>query len=173
MSPEMKYGLLAGTGMSLWLLAEYFLGLHTRHLEIGAYADWGTEIISLVVLWFFLRHKIAVLNRYWFPVWQGILHGALASLVAGLVFCTFMNCYLHFINPDWPFYYRTWRVTVMRAAGESEASIRSFVDSFNWSVTPAGLAFYTIGLYTVLGATASSAITLWLNWRRKEPVDPR
>jgi hypothetical protein len=169
----MKYGLLAGFGMSLWMLAEYFLGLQTRHLEIGAYADWGTEVILLIMVWLFLRHKMAVLTRYWYPVWEGALHGAMACLVAGLVFCTFLNFHLRFINPDWPYHYRMWRATAMRAAGESEEAVRIFSDSFDWSVTPLGLAVYSIGVYTVLGALAASVLTLWLNWRRKEPVDPR
>lgn len=167
----MKYGLLGGVGMSLWMLAEYFLGLHTQHLKINTYTNWGTEVILVVMLWFFLREKIARFKRYWLPVWEGMLFSALASLVAGLVFCTFLNLYLQFINPNWPFHYLTWRVAEMRTAGASEDSIRDFVGAFRWSVTPLGVAVYSIGLYTLLGVLASPILTLWLNWRRKESVD--
>lgn len=164
----MKYGLLAGTGMSVWMLGEYALGLHTRHIGISQFADWGTEVILLVALWFLLRLKLKDPGCYWLPVWKGVLHGMLASLVAGLVFCTFLNFYLRFINPEWSFHALTWRVSEMRAAGESEETIRDFARSFDWSLTPPGLAFYAIGVSSLIGAAASSVITLWLNWRRKD-----
>jgi len=169
----MKYGLLAGFGMSGWMLAEYALGLHTQHIAISTYTDWGTEGILLIALWFFLRYKLKAPGCYWLPVWKGVWHGLLASLVAGLVFCTFLNFYLRFINPNWPFHYLTWHVADMRANGRSEESIRTFAQSFNWSITPPGLAFYSIGVYTLFGATMSSVLTLLLNWRRKEPVELR
>ena len=173
MNPELKYGMIAGSGMSAWMLGEYALGLHTTHLAVSAYTNWGTELVLFVTLWFFLRHKLYQPNRYWLPVWEGMLHGLLASLVAGLVFCTFLNFYFRFINPEWPDLYLAWRVPLMRAAGTSEESIRDFARSFLWSVTPAGLTVHAIGIYTIIGTLASSVLTLWLNWRRKEPVEVR
>lgn len=164
----MKYGLLAGTGMSGWMLVEYALGLHTTHIALSQYADWGTEVILLIALWFLLRRRLLEPGCYWLPVWKGVLHGMVASLIAGLVFCTFLNFYLRFINPEWSFHSLSWRVSEMRAAGESEEVIRQTAQSFNWSITPLGLVFYAIGGYAVLGALASSVLTLWLNWRRKE-----
>ncbi len=173
MRPEMKYGLIAGLGMSLWMLAEFLLGLHTTHLDLNTYTNWGTEVILFVILYLFLRQKMSVLQRYWLPVWEGFLYGALTSLVAGLLFCTFLNIYLRFINPDWPFHYLNWHVAKMRTAGQSEDSIRLFAGSFRWSVTPVGLAVNSIGLYTLLGALVSPVLTMWLNWRRKEPFEQR
>ena len=170
MRPELKYGLIAGLGMSGWLFAEFLLGLHTTRLEIGTYTTWGTEIILVVALWFFLRRKLANLKLYWLPLWKGLLYGTLTSFVAGLVLYIYYSYYLGFLNPEWPDLYINWQVAHMRAHHASEESVLSFAKTFRWSVTAPGLVFNIIGLYTVLGTLASSILTLWLNWRHKEPV---
>ena len=170
MKPELKYGLLGGAAMILWTLVEYALGVHNTRFPLGQYTGWGVEIILLVMLWRFLRLKFALLNRYWLPAWEGLLYGALTSFVASLVFCTFLNVYVNFINPEWPDLYIEWQVARMRASGSTEAMVREFVRSFRWMASPAGLAVMTIGLYTLLGSVVSVILTLWLNLRHKEPA---
>lgn len=170
MRPELKYGLLGGAAMIGWTLLEYALGLHNTHFALGRFTGWGAEVILLVMLWRMLRVKVERLNRYWMPAWEGMFYGMLASFVAGLVFYTFLNVYVTFINPEWPDLYLEWQVAQMRTAGDTEETIRAFVRSFRWMSGPVGLATLTIGLYSVLGAAFSAMLTLWLNLRRKEPA---
>lgn len=170
MRPEYKYGLLAGAGMSGWLLLEHLLGLHTRHLGWSDVTHWGTEVILILALHRLLRGELRRLDRYWLPVWEGVLHGTLASFVAALAFYAFAGVYVFFINPDWPDLMLARAVTEMRDAGAPEEQVRDYARRFRAVFTPGGLAFAIVGLYTVLGALASSVLTLWVNWRHKEPL---
>ena len=169
MKPELKYGLVAGAAMIAWTLLEYAAGVHNTRFALGDYTSWGSEVILLIMLWRLLRMKFALLNRYWLPAWEAGWYGAAASLVAGLVFYCFLNVYLTWINPEWPDLHLEWRVAQMRASGDSEQVIRTFVRSFRWSFGPVGLAAFTVGLYTLLGGAFSAVVSLWLNLRHKEP----
>lgn len=168
--PEFRYGLIAGISMSAWLLFEFALGLHTRHFAAAGYTHWGTEIILVLVLHALLRHQLRSLGRYWLPVWEGVLHGTLASLVAALVFYVFAAVYVFAIHPDWPDLRLAFDVTTMRERGLPEEHVRGYARLFRAAFSPGGLAVAILGGYTVIGALASSVLTLWVNWRHKEPV---
>jgi len=167
---EVKYGLIGGACMVAWTLTEYAFGVHNTRFAAGRYTAWGTDLILLVTLWRMMRLKFGLLNRYWLPAWEGMLYGALTSLVAGLVFYIFLNVYLTFINPDWPELYLEWKVAQLRSAGGTETAVRAFVRGFRWTIGPVGLVTMTAGLQTLLGTVVSVILTLWLNLRHKEPA---
>jgi hypothetical protein len=170
MVPALKYGLLAAAGMILWLLAEYALGLHGPRIALSRFTTGATEIILILALWRLLHHLLYAANRYWLPVWQGLLHGIVASLVAAAAFYVFLRIYLHFINPDFPDVYLEWEVGRMRADHQPEEEIREMARGFRWSMGPVGLPVTLGRLYLLIGFFASPVLTLWLNWRRKETV---
>ncbi|HYC70808.1 MAG TPA: DUF4199 family protein [Opitutaceae bacterium] len=170
MRPELGYGLVAGAGMGGWLLLEYALGLHTRHLAAASYTHWGTELILVTMLYLLLRRQLRRLNRYWLPVWEGVLYGSVASFVAALAFYVFAATYLYFINPDWPDVRLAFDVAAMRDRGVPEEQVREYARLFRRAFSPVGLAVTIPVAYTVLGAVASSVLTLWVNWRHKERI---
>lgn len=170
MAPGLKYGLIAATGMGGWILGEYALGLHTSHLGLAHYTSWGTEVILVAALWRLLNHHINGVGRYWLPVWEGLMHGIVASLVAAMGFYIFFALYVNFLHPDFPYLYLDWSVAHMRAQGRPETEIREAAREFLWSMGPAGLPLTILGQYLLVGLIASPLLTLWLNWRRKEPV---
>lgn len=167
MSPPLKYGLLAAAATSLWLLLAWALGLHTVHLGVGHYFNYGAEIILIVALWRSLHRQLHDDNRPWLPVWQGLLRGLLTSLVAAMGVFLFLSLYLQFINRDYPDLHLEWQVGRMRAAGESEEEVRALARAYRWSTGPVGLPLTIGGVYLVFGFIASPILTLWLNWRRK------
>lgn len=173
LAPGLKYGLLAAAGMTAWLLAGHALGLYTTHIGAGRYLDWIMEFIFVTALWRMLHHQLYATNRYWLPVWVGLLHGLLASLVAAMGFYIAFSLYLHFVNPGYPDFYLEWRFASMRAAGQTEAEIGVMARTFRWSMGPTGLPVTIGGFYLLIGTIASPIITLWLNWRRKEIVAAR
>ena len=170
MAPGLKYGLIAAAGMIAWMLGEYALGLHTTRIGLGHYTSWATEVILIVALWRLLHHRLYQAGRYWLPVWEGLLHGVFASLVAAMSFYIFLSLYLHFLNPDYPDLALEWQVAQMRTAGKPEEEIRLMARGMRWSLSPVGLPVTVFGLYLLIGVVASPLLTLWLNWRHKEPV---
>jgi hypothetical protein len=167
----LKFGLLAAAGMSAWTLCEYGLGLHTTRLGIGYYSSWGTVVILVLALWRLLRHELHGTARTWLPVWEGLLYGVLASLVAAMGFYVFISVYLHFLNPDYADLRLEWQVARMRQAGNPEEAVRAMARGFRWSTSPVGLPVTLFITYGVAALIASPVLTLWLNWRRKEPAD--
>jgi hypothetical protein len=174
MKPGLKYGLIAAAGMSAWMLGEYVLGLHSTHIRISDYTGFGVVLIFLGALWRMLHRQLYLPNRTWLPVWEGLLHGLVASLVTALGFYVFLSLYLHFINPEYADLTLEQYIAVMRADGRSEESIRALAREFRWSQSPVGLPFYVFKIYLTVGVIASPLLTLWLNWRRKEqPIHAR
>jgi len=170
MAPGLKYGLIAAAGMSAWTLGEYALGLHTTHLAIGYYSSWGTAVILVAALWRLLHHQLYAAGRTWLLVWEGLLNGVVASLTAAVGFYIFLSLYLLFLNPDYTDLMLEWLVTSMRTAGKPEEEIRLMAHTFRWTMGPTGLPVTVFSLYLLIGVIASPVLTLWLNWRRKEPV---
>ncbi len=172
MAAGLKYGLIAAAGMSAWMLGEYAFGLHTTRIDISNLTGYGVVLIFIAALWRLLHHQLYQTNRTWLPIWQGLLHGMLASLVVAISFYVFLSLYLRYINPDYADLTLERLVAHMRIEGKPEGSIRAIAREFRWGLTPVGLLFYVLKLYLFIGLVASPLLTLWLNWRRKEPVHP-
>jgi hypothetical protein len=164
MSTSLKYGLITAVITSGWLLLAYVLGLHTRHIAWGHYANFGAEIILALAL---QAHLVAG-NYYWMPVWRGLIHGLATAMVAAMGVYCFLSVYLTFVNPEYPLLHLDWRVSTLRAAGESEEQIRAMARAYVWSTGPTGLPITVGTVYLLFGFIASPILTLWLNWRRKE-----
>ena len=173
LAPGLKYGLLAAAGMSAWLLVCHGLGIYTSHLAASQYMELVGELIFVTALWRMLHHVLYSANRYWLPVWVGLLHGLFTSLVAAMGYYIAFSLYLHFVNPGYPDFYLEWRFASMRAAGQPEAHIGTMARTFRWSMGPTGLPVTIGGFYLLIGIIASPVLTLWLNWRRKEVVAVR
>jgi hypothetical protein len=170
MVPGLKYGLIAAAGMSAWMLVEYALGLHNSRIGIAYYTSHGTEVILVTVLWRLLHEELYRKNRTWLPVWEGLLHGAVTALVAGMGFYVFLSLYLNFINPDYPDHYLEWLVARLRAGERAEIEIREIARATRWAFGPVGLPVTVFGSDLLVALVASPLLTLWLNWRRKETV---
>lgn len=170
MNPALQYGLLAAAATSAWLLLAWALGLHTTHIGVGHYFNYGAEIILIVALWRSLHRQLHDDNRYWLPVWLGLARGMLTALVTAMGVYIFLSLYLQFINRDYPDLHLEWQVARMRDAGEPEEQVRVAASAYRWSTGPVGLPITIAGVYLVFAFIASPILTLWLNWRRKETV---
>jgi hypothetical protein len=168
MKPGLKYGLIAAAGMSAWMLVEYGLGLHSTRPGIGYYTSWGPAIILVAALWRLLHRLLYQPNRTWLPVWEGLLHGIFAGVVAAMGFYVFLSLYLNLINPDYADTMLEWQVGHLRVAGKREEEIRLMARSFRWSMSATGLPMTVLGVYLLIAVIASPLLTLWLNWRHKE-----
>ena len=170
MAAALKYGLLASLGMAAWMMAEYALGFHGSRLAIGHYTSHGVEVILVLFLWRLHHNQLYASNHYWLPLWQAVLQGMLASLIAAMGLYIFLTLYLHFLNPFFPDNYLQWLVDNWRAEGITEIVIREKTLAFRWSFGPIGRLINTFGTCLLISLVSSPLLALWLNWRRKEIV---
>ena len=77
MRPEFKYGLISGTGLCLWTVAEHYFGFHATHWEIGEYTGYLSNLIPLITLFLLLRQKQNAAHDGQLTIAQGIASGLL------------------------------------------------------------------------------------------------
>ncbi|MFI5337716.1 MAG: DUF4199 family protein [Opitutales bacterium] len=164
MKPELKYGLLGGAGVCLWILAEYCLGFHTTRLAIGEYSGYFSSLVPLVTLWLLLRGRQRVYGPL-FTVLRGLSSGVMASFLTAVTVYCFLVFYNFQINPGWLDHALAWKVAQLRAAHVPEAEINGQVAFYRSSNSPAGLLYSTVAGLTLLGAFFSILISLLLIWR--------
>jgi drug/metabolite transporter (DMT)-like permease len=162
----LKYGLLAGFATCLWILAEYALGLHTRHLDLWQYTDAASFLVFIVPMWRMLRRRQAELGPgAALPLGEVLLRAMGLSLVAALVIYIFMVAYTRFLNPAWVDTVLDWKIARWRAARESEESIRQQIAAYRHRHTPAGMAAMLVITTPLLGGILAIFLIVWLNLR--------
>ncbi|MEK7650203.1 MAG: DUF4199 domain-containing protein [Patescibacteria group bacterium] len=97
---ELKFGLLTGALVCLYVLGEFLLGFHTTRLDIGAYSGYGASVIPFVVYFFALRRWKLDRGGGFLTMRQGVRSGLLMSMIAATVLAGFMLAYNAFINPS-------------------------------------------------------------------------
>lgn len=169
MKPELKYGLITGAGVCVWVMGEFLLGFHTTHLGIGAYSGYFSSLIPLVTLFLLLKQRRDAVPGGRLGLWAGIQSGLHAAFIAGVIVYGFMLAYDNFINPGWLDHALDWRVAQLRADGVAETAIREEIKSCREMNGPVGSLLRLVGGTTVLGGLLSAGLTLLLRrWPRRK-----
>jgi hypothetical protein len=166
MTPEFRYGLISGAGLSLWLLAEFSLGLHTVHFEAGEISGYLAGLIPFVCLWLLLRRRERELGPL-FSIWVGLFSGVICALVSAVVVYAFMVAYDLWFNPHWIDVALKNRVEGWRAAHVGEEEIRHQITGVRNAHSPVGLLVTYLAGYTLLGTLTTVFITAFILWERK------
>ena len=169
MKSEIKYGLITGAGVCLWIIAEHLLGFHTTRHEIGEYSGYFSSLVPLVTLFLLLKGKRETAFDGRLGLVQGIGSGLSASLIAAMLVYCFMVAYNQFINPGWLDNALDWKVAQMRAQGGAETDIRKEITFYRRANSPAGLIATTLVGMTLMGAIFSFGLTLLLRRRPRPP----
>ena len=162
MTAEFRYGLITGAGICLWITAEYYLGLHTTHPEVGEYTGYFSVLIPVATLFLLLRQRQAATRDGYLSLGQGITAGLTTSFLAALIVYGFMIAYNQWINPDWIDNALTVKVASMRAHNVDEVKIRRAITSFRQANGTRGLIVSTVLGLTVIGGIISVVLTLLL-----------
>lgn len=165
--PELKFGLIAGGGISLWFFGEYLLGLHTKYLAWGENTGRFSSLILILTLWSLLRQQQAAFGPL-FTLRRGLWSGLFASFIAATVIYIFFALYGRFINPGWLDVALQWKVDRLRAAAVSEIKIREYITYFREMNTARGLLYSTLLNWTLQGGLMAVLLTFWLNWRARK-----
>lgn len=162
MRPEFKYGLIIGIGVSLWVLAEYSLGLHAMPAEISESSRYASSVIPLTALVLLLRQKQAAARDGRLSLGSGFASGLAASFIGGLIVYCFMLAYTRHLNPDWIDNTLALKVARLRAQDVAEITIRRHITFFRQTNSPLGLLATTLLGLTAIGGLFSLGITLFL-----------
>ena len=172
MKPELKYGLIIGTGVCLWIVLEHLLGFHGTRAGIGEYSGYFSCIIPLIALHLMLKAKAAAAPDGRLGLAQGVNSGLYASFVAALMVYLALVAYSQLVNPGWLDQVLDWKVARMRAQGLPETDIRQQIVMYRNAHSPAGLIATSLAASTLLGAVLSFGLTLWLRRRPGTPPPP-
>ena len=165
--PELKYGLMAGAGVSLWFFAEYLLGLHTTRLALGEYSGRFSSLIPFLAIWTLLKKQQAAFGPL-FTLRRGLWSGLFTAFIAATVIYIFLSIYSQFINPGWLDHALNWKVAQLRSAQVPETEIRDQITFYRQANSPRGLLYSTLITWTLQGGFMALFLTIWLNWRNQK-----
>ena len=158
--PEIKYGLISGAALCLWIALEYALGFHTTRPDIGAYTGLLSNLIPVIALFLLLQSKRAGIYDGRLSLGAGIFAGMLASFVASLLVYSCINTYTQFFNPSWIYQVLEVKVEAWRSQQIPETEIQSRITSYVGAYTPKGLLQTVILNMTLMGGLFSLVLTL-------------
>jgi hypothetical protein len=165
MRPELKFGLLSGAGVCLWILGEFLLGFHTTRLGIGVYSGYFSCVIPLAALYLLLARKRAAAPDGRLGLGAGVRSGLQAAFISGVIVYGFMLAYSQFINPGWLDHALDWRVAQWRADGMAEVAIREQIRLYRQLNGPLGCLVSLVAGTTVMGGIFAAGLTLLLRRR--------
>lgn len=160
MKPELKYGLISGTGVCLWIALEYALGFHTTRPNIGAITGFFSNLVPLVTLFLLLRAKRDAIYDGHLSLAAGIGSGLLASFTASLLVYTCLTAYSQFINPTWIDHALELKVAAWREQHLAETDIQRRITLYRSAYTPLGMVGSIIMGMTLMGGLFSLGLTL-------------
>lgn len=99
MKPELRYGLIMGLGVSLWVLVEFLLGFHTTRTDIGEFTSYLSVIIPILALYSGLFAKR--MENLSITYWQLVKAGMMMILLGAFIISLFMGLYNTVIHPGW------------------------------------------------------------------------
>src|SRR3989338_11300688 len=91
MKPELRYGLIIGLGVSLWVLVEFLLGFHTKYMDIGEFTGYLSVIIPILGLYSGLFAKR--MENLSITYWQLVKAGMMMVIIGALIMSLFMGLY--------------------------------------------------------------------------------
>jgi len=168
MKPEVKYGVFCGIGVSLWVVVEYLLGFHGKHMGIGEYSGYFSSIIPLVLIYLVLRERRHLWHHGSLTFWQGFQYGVILSLISAVIITTFFWIYNHFINPGWLDAATEYQRRKMLKAGAGEAEIRQKLDELQKYSRPAYQIVWNFIGTAGLGLLFTVIISLFM---KKKPAE--
>jgi hypothetical protein len=130
MKPEIKYGIITGLLICLWVMIEYFLGFHTTKFETGKYSGYFATIVPIITIYLLLKNKREFYNNT-LTLKQGLRAGTLMSLITAIITTVFFLIYNHYINPGWMQQAMEWEKNNMLKQGLPQAVIDSQLSKFN------------------------------------------
>ncbi len=100
MTTEIKFGIITGFSIILYVLLEYYLGFHSTRIAVAEYADYLVFLIPIAPLFFAMNHKRKSAPEGQVPFNRSVATGLTISVISTVIATTFIIFYLKRINPQ-------------------------------------------------------------------------
>ena len=168
MSTEIKYGLITGIAVCIWVFIEYLLGFHTANPEAGEFTGYFAFIIPIVTIFLGIKEKREMHYDGLISVSHGVKTGILISLYAGIISSVFYVVYYRFINPDYINIAIQFEKQRLETLGRSPAEISAQIEQTRMMFSP--VYQFIAGLISTLLTGLLISIVLSLLLKRKGKV---
>ncbi len=166
MKLEVKFGLITGIGICIWVLLEYALGFHNENLEMGKYSGYFSSIIPVTALFIAIKTRRDKINDHTLTLREGVGTGFIISLITAVITTIFFYIYNHYINPGWMDMALEYETKSLLASGMSKADIEKRMVEYNEMRSDLAQAAYMFFSTMLMGLIFSLIISLILRKRK-------
>ena len=160
---KLRYGVIAGGAMALVISVWLILFKDPKFYRLGEVIGYTTMILSLLAVFFGIRHERERLGRIGFG--RGLGVGLQIALIAAVVFGLFTFALYEWIDPEFAERYQEQYIEHITNSGASQASIdkelakmESMADLIENSFFQAFLMFVTVFMLGLVIALFSALI---------------
>lgn len=150
MKTELKYGLITGIGLSIYVFVEYLLGFHTIYPDIGEYSGYFSAIIPVAAIFFSIKEKRNRSFNGIISFGQAFITGLVISVISAFILTAFFYFYNNNINPEGINYLVEWKANQMREENYSEEEIVATIEEYNVRNNPMVIFAGTLGMGTLI-----------------------
>jgi len=138
----LKYGLLVGVIVGVYIMVEYAIGLHGKYLEYGQYTGYVRYVLLAAGVFIGVRDgERAGSIGFWPAVWIGIR----ISFVAAAVITISELIYIQFVNPGFTDDYIAFTIAKLKAANATVEEINNLLAQAEaWRSTLWQIIFYMV-----------------------------
>jgi len=163
-----KYGLLVGIIVGIYIMIEYAMGLHGKYLEYGQYTGYVRYVLLAAGVFIGVRDtrdgELAGGIGFWPAVWVGIR----VSFIAAIVITISELIYIQFVNPGFTEDYIAFMIAKLKAANATVEEINNLLaQAETWRSTLRQIGFY-MGQTMALGIIFSIIAGAILKKKRRE-----
>jgi hypothetical protein len=150
---EIKYGIICGAGISLWIFLEFLLGFHTIRMGIGEYSTYFAVIVPLITTYLGIKEKRDKQYNGTLTLSNGIKTGILISLIAAVIAALFITFYFNYINPGFFEHGIAFHTEKLLVKGKTEKDIQHQLKNIR-----AAYSFINQLLFGIIGTLVTGLI---------------
>ncbi|MCK6603125.1 MAG: DUF4199 domain-containing protein [Bacteroidetes bacterium] len=165
---ELKWGLLTGLAISLWVLTEFFLGFHSTRMDLGEISGYFSGLIPLATYALALKEKKNQLTDGGLTFTNGVISGLAITVVTGLVLVVFFALYNTVIHPEYTETGIAWQTAKLKSQGYADSTITRFMTDYRQKIGLGNTLFMVFFGTLAQGALISMVVTPFVIRKRKK-----
>jgi hypothetical protein len=151
----LKYGLLVGVIVGVYMMVEYAIGLHGKYLQYGQYTGYVRYVLLAAGVFIGIRETRGGERTGSIGFWPAVWVGIRISFVAAAVITISELIYIQFVNPGFTDDYVAFTVAKLKTANATVEEINNLLAQAEaWRSTLWQIIFY-MGETMLMGAICS------------------